>query len=88
MQNEYKYINGLFSELMDRAVNQVIQTQTTRWRELPKDQKEAEDKILSAIHDLFENRSKIKPEYGQQVDDAIVLKIAAELNRRNGGNYA
>ena len=88
MQNEYKYINGLFSELMDRAVNQAIQNQTTRWRELPKDQKEAEDKILRAIHDLFENRSKIKPEYGQQVDDAIVLKIAAELNRRNGGNYA
>lgn len=84
MQNDN--LNTLLSEMFDRAVNQAIKNQNTRQRLLPEDQKQAQDEILSAIHSLFESRDKIKPEYIQQVNDAIILKIAAEFNRRNGGN--
>ena len=84
MQNDN--LNTLLSEMFDRADNQAIKNQNTRQRLLPEDQKQAQDEILSAIHSLFESRDKIKPEYIQQVNDAIILKIAAEFNRRNGGN--
>ena len=84
MQNDN--LNTLLSEMFDHAVNQAIKNQNTRQRLLPEDQKQAQDEILSAIHSLFESRDKIKPEYIQQVNDAIILKIAAEFNRRNGGN--
>ena len=74
-------LRTIFSAL----VNQAIINQNNRTEPLPPDQQEAEKKILDAIHDLNENKAKIKREYQPQVWDAMILKIASEIGWFNGG---
>ncbi len=80
-QNEW--IKNIFSAM----VNQAIINQQKGITPLPRDQQEAEKKILDAIHDLMENKQKIKPEYQSQVFDAVILKIANETAWLNGGTF-
>ncbi len=80
--SEHEFMNTVFSAM----VNQAIQNREKWVNPLPQDQEEAQRKILDAIHDLVENRAKIKPEYQTQVLEAAVLKNAAETNWFNGGN--
>ena len=80
--SEHEFMNTIFSAM----VNQAIQNREKWVNPLPQDQEEAQRKILDAIHDIVENRAKIKPEYQTQVLEAAVLKIAAETNWFNGGN--
>lgn len=77
----------LMSSIFSAMVNQAIANTHSQRILLPQDQQEAQDKILDAIHDMIENREKIKPEYQAQVYDAIVLKIASEIGWNNGGNH-
>lgn len=84
-QNEF--MSSIFSEMVNRSIAQALQNQKAGWQLLPQDQQEAQDKILDAIHDLAENKAKIKPEYQHQVFDAMVLKVAAEMGWLNGGNH-
>ena len=79
--------NELMSSIFSAMVNQAIVNTQSQTVLLPKDQQEAQDKILDAIHDIAENRAKIKPEYQAQVYDAIVLKIASEIGWNNRGNH-
>lgn len=80
--SENEFINTVFSAM----VNQAIQNRGSWVRPLPEDQEEAKRKILDSIHDLMENKAKIKSEYQTQVLEEMVLKVAAELNWFNGGN--
>ncbi|WP_300690809.1 hypothetical protein [uncultured Oscillibacter sp.] len=80
--NQNEWMKNIFSAM----VNQSIINQQKGIAPLPEDQQEAKKKILEAIHDLMENKQKIKPEYQSQVFDAVILKIAAELGWLNGGN--
>ena len=81
--NQNELINSIFSAM----VNQAIANTHSHNVLLPQDQQEAQDKILNAIHDMIENKEKIKPEYQAQVYNAIVLKVASEIGWINGGNY-
>lgn len=81
--NPNEWMNSIFSAM----VNQAIMNQQKRVAPLPEDQQEAQKKILDAIHDLVENKEKIKPEFQPQVFDAVILKIAAETGWLNGGHY-
>ena len=83
-QNEF--MGSILSEMVNRLIAQALQNQKTGWQLLPQNQQEAQDKILDAIHDLAENKAKIKPEYQTQVFDAMILKAAAEMGWLNGGN--
>ncbi len=80
--SENQFMNTVFSAM----VNQAIQNRGSWVSPLPPDQEEAQKKILDAIHELVENKAKIKPEYQAQVFEAMVLKFAAETNWHNGGN--
>ena len=80
--SENKFMNAVFSAM----VNQAIQNRENWISPLPQDQEEAQKKILDAIHDLMENKAKIKPEYQTQVFEAMVLKFAVETDWHNGGN--
>lgn len=80
--SENQFMNTVFSAMVDKA----IQNRENWISPLPKDQEEAQKKILDAIHDLMENKAKIKPEYQTQVFEAMVLKFAAETDWHNGGN--
>ncbi|MBE6069853.1 MAG: hypothetical protein E7211_19495 [Clostridium lundense] len=73
--NEFDIINMMFNS----AVNQALINKKSRWLQLPPDQQEALDKILSAIHDLYKNQGKIRPEYRAQMFDAAALKVASEI---------
>ncbi len=66
-------------------VNQAIINQSNRSEKMPPDQQEAEKKMLDAIHNFIENSAKIRPEYGAQVKDCIVLEIATEMGWVIGG---
>ena len=80
--SEKQFMNAVFSAM----VNQAIQNRENWISPLPQDQEEAQKKILDAIHDLMENKAKIKPEYQTQVFEAMVLKFAVETDWHNGGN--
>ena len=80
--NQNELMNSIFSAM----VNQAIANTQSQKVLLPQDQQETQDKILDAIHDIVENKAKIKPEYQAQVYNAIVLKIASEIGWSNGGN--
>lgn len=80
--SENQFMNAVFSAM----VNQAIQNRENWISPLPQDQEEAQKKILDAIHDLMENKAKIKPEYQTQVFEAMVLKFAVETDWHNGGN--
>lgn len=82
--SENQFMNTVFSTM----VNQAIQNRRNWVSPLPQDQEEAQKKILDAIHDLVENKAKIKPEYQTQIFEAMVLKFAAEINWYNGGDRA
>lgn len=81
--NQNEWMNNIFSAM----VNQAILNQQNHVAPLPEDQQEAQKKILDAIHDLIENKGKIKPEYQPQVFDVVILKIAAETGWMNGGHF-
>lgn len=81
--NQNELMNNIFSAM----VNQAIMNQQKNVALLPEDQQEAQKKILDAIHDLIENKKKIKPEFQPQVFDAVVLKIASETGWINGGHF-
>lgn len=81
--NQNEWMNNIFSAM----VNQAISNQQRSVAPLPEDQQEAQEKILDAIHDLLENKEKIKPEFQSQVFDAAILKIASEIGWRNGGTF-
>lgn len=82
--SENEFINTIFSAML----NQAVKNRENWVSPLPQDQEEAQRKILDAIHDLMENKTKIKPEYQTQVLEAAVIKIAAEMNWRDGGRRA
>ncbi len=77
--------NNYFQVAFNNAVNQALLNKERMWRTLPEDQQEALDKILTAIHDINENKRKILPAYQAQAWDAIILKLAAEMGLNNGG---
>ena len=77
--------NELWTNIFSAMVNQAIMNQSKHNRPLPQDQREAQEKILNAIHDLCENKGKISPEYRAQVFDAMVLKLASEIGWNYGG---
>lgn len=79
--------NDFFYFLFSNAVNQAIMNRQRNTAPLPEDQQEALEKILDAIHDLFENKQKIKNDYQPQAFDAVVLKIAAEIGWSNRGYF-
>lgn len=81
--NQNEWMNNIFSAM----VNQAILNQQKSVLPLPKDQQEAQKKILDAIHDLIENKQKIKLEFQSQVFDAAILKIASEIGWINGGSF-
>lgn len=81
--NQNEWMKNVFSMM----VNQAILNQQKSVVPLPKEQQEAQKKILDAIHDFIENKKKITPEYLPQVFDAVVLKIAAETGWTNGGSF-
>ena len=81
--NQNELMNNIFSAMM----NQAIMNQQKNVALLPEDQQEAQKKILDAIHDLIENKKKIKPVFQPQVFDAVVLKIASETGWINGGHF-
>ncbi len=81
--NQNELMNNIFSAM----VNQAIMNQQKNVALLPEDQQEAQKKILDAIHDLIENKKKIKQEFQPQVFDAVVLKIASETGWINGGYF-
>lgn len=81
--NQNELMNNIFSAM----VNQAIMNQQKNVALLPEGQQEAQKKILDAIHDLMENKKKIKPEFQPQVFDAVVLKIASETGWINGGHF-
>lgn len=80
--NQNELMNNIFSAM----VNQAIMNQQKNVALLPEDQQEAQKKILDAIHDLIENKKKIKPEFQPQVFDAVILKIESETGWINGGH--
>ena len=77
--------NELWTNIFSAMVNQAIMNQSKNNRPLTQDQREAQEKILNAIHDLCENKEKISPEYRAQVFDAMVLKLASEIGWNYGG---
>ena len=77
--------NELWTNIFSAMVNQAIMNQSMHNRPLPQDQREAQEKILNAIHDLCDNKEKILPEYRAQVFDAMVLKRASETGWNYGG---
>ena len=79
--NQYELFRSIFSAM----VNQALINKNNMHDPLPPDQEEALKRILDALHDLNENKAKIKPEYQSQVIDTIVLKIASEIGWFNGG---
>lgn len=81
--NQSEWMNNIFSAM----VNQAIINQQKSVLPLPEDQQEAQKKILDAIHDLIENKQKIKFEFQPQVFDAVILKIASEIGWMNGGSF-
>ncbi|NBH34267.1 hypothetical protein D3Z58_12015 [Clostridiaceae bacterium] len=81
--NQNEWMNNIFSAM----VNQAIMNQQKNVALLPGDQQEAQKKIFDAIHDLIENKEKIKPEFRPQVFDAVILKIASETGWINGGHF-
>jgi hypothetical protein len=81
--NQSEWMNNIFSAM----VNQAIINQQKSVLPLPEDQQEAQKKILDAIHDLIENKQKIKLEFQPQVFDAVILKIASEIGWMNGGSF-
>lgn len=81
--NQSEWMNNIFSAM----VNQAILNQQKSVLPLPEDQQEAQKKILDAIHDLIENKQKIKLEFQPQVFDAVILKIASEIGWMNGGSF-
>ena len=81
--NQSEWINNIFSAM----VNQAILNQQKSVLPLPEDQQEAQKKILDAVHDLIENKQKIKLEFQPQVFDAVILKIASEIGWMNGGSF-
>ncbi len=81
--NQSEWMNNVFSAM----VNQAILNQQKSVLPLPEDQQEAQKKILDAIHDLIENKQKIKLEFQPQVFDAVILKIASEIGWMNGGSF-
>ena len=81
--NQNEWLMNIFSAM----VNQAIRNKQGNIAPLPEDQQEAQKKILDAIHDLIENKQKIKLEYQSQVFDAVILKIATEIGWLNGGGF-
>ena len=81
--NQDEWMRNIFSAM----VNQAIMNRQRGVVPLPEDQQEAQKKILDAIHDLIENKQKIKLEYQPQVLDAVILKIASETGWINGGGF-
>lgn len=82
--NDQSFINKIISDL----INQALIRQSQVHLPLPNDQKEAEKKILDAIHDLFEAKKDVKDAYRNQIIDAMIIKIAIELgwiNEQTGG---
>ena len=82
--NDQSFINKIISDLVNQALIRRGQAQLP----LPDDQKEAEKKILDAIHDLFEAKKSVKEDYRNQIIDAMIIKIAIELgwiNEQTGG---
>ena len=87
MNQEFiNYIQQSVNYIFSSMVNQAIINQNNRVQPLPQDQQEALNKILSGIHDIFEGKAEIKPEYEAQIRDSVVLKIASEMGWHNGGN--
>ena len=81
--NQSEWMNNVFSAM----VNQAILNQQKSVLPFPEDQQEAQKKILDAIHDLIENKQKIKLEFQPQVFDAVILKIASETGWIDGGHF-
>ena len=81
--NQSEWMNNIFSAM----VNQAIINQQKSVLPLPEDQQEAQKKILDAIHDLIDNKQKIKFEFQPPVLDAVILKIASEIGWMNGGSF-
>lgn len=75
----------LMTFLFSAMVNQAITNQSNNVNLLPSDQQKVQDNILRAIHDLIENKQKIRPEYDAQIRDAAILKLATEIGWFNGG---
>lgn len=78
-------MNFILTSMFNSLVNQAIVNREKQWQQLPQDQQEAQDKMLNAIHDLFENNNKILPQYRQQVLEAMALKIMSEMQKPIGG---
>ncbi len=74
-------MNYIFTMMFNSLVNQAIINKAVQWKQLPQDQQEALDKMLSAIHDLVENKSKIHPQYQQQALEAMALKLVSEMQK-------
>ena len=77
--NPNNFWRDFLSNAFSAMVNQALIRQSHGSAPLPQDQKEAEEKILQAIHDLFENKAKIQGPYQSQVFDEVILKIASEV---------
>ncbi len=77
--NLYDFLRDFFNNAFSAMVNGALMRRAQWPAPLPQDQKEAEEKILQAIHDLFENKEKIQEPYQSQVVDDVVLKIASEI---------
>lgn len=73
-------LNELAKSIINAWVNQALINKENNWRELPTDQAEALDNMLKALDSLIDNRTRISPEYQQQVSEALVIKLASRLN--------
>ncbi len=80
VSNDGQYnMNPLLHQLFSALVSQSILNHRQRTVILPKDQQEALNKILAALHDFNENWSKIELAYKPIAFDESILKIASEI---------
>lgn len=75
------YQNIWIENLKNAVINQAMMNKLQQWKPLPPDQKEAIDHMLDCVHELFEYKRKIRPEYQSQALDAIVLRFAMEMKK-------
>lgn len=70
-------------------IDQGLINLNNRQNPLPDDQKQAQEDMLKALHDLITAANKVEPKYRPQVCDTCVIKFAIEMgwiNNQNGGS--
>lgn len=73
--NQAEFIQSIISGI----INQSLINQQYYHNPLPDDQKQAQEEMLKALHDLITAANKVEPQYRPQVGGTCALKIAAEM---------